>query len=158
LNFLIWLSNTDLATYVGESDWAYPIILTLHGLGMAALVGSTWMLDIRTLGFPREMPPATPLKFVPIAWAGFFLNLASGLLLFIQNAPKYVKNPPFLTKMTLIVLGGVFTWTLVRRYRQEIAIKGDMAPLSPAARTMAIASFLFWLGAIVAGRLIAYIK
>src|SRR5262249_49675897 len=55
---LEWLESTKLAVWLAESGsvWAFPTVLTLHTAGMAVLVGASWMLDLRLLGFSRRVP------------------------------------------------------------------------------------------------------
>jgi hypothetical protein len=157
LEFLNWIASTDLATWIGGNDWAYPILLTLHAIGMGVVVGIMIVLDFRTLGLAPNLPMSTIEKFFPLAWAGFFVNLGSGTLLFIQDAPKFAQNAPFQIKIALIILGGVSSWILVRTLRAGAMTIGSATAIPPQARPMAAISLAIWIGAIVSGRLIAYI-
>ena len=38
------------------SVWAHPTVLTLHTMGMAVLVGASWVLDLRLLGISPQHP------------------------------------------------------------------------------------------------------
>ena len=55
---LTWLESTKLAVWLTESPsvWAFATVLTLHTAGMAALVGASWVLDMRLLGVNRRVP------------------------------------------------------------------------------------------------------
>lgn len=87
--FLFWLQETDLARYVKEGPWGYPIVLSCHAVGMALLAGVVLMIDFRVLGFG----PAVPLQYLrrlnKLAFAGLVLNLISGLMLFVADAVSH---------------------------------------------------------------------
>ena len=55
-DFLFSLEDSALGMYVSSSIWGYPIVLSLHALGMAALVGVSLMLAFRALGFAKVIP------------------------------------------------------------------------------------------------------
>ena len=38
--FLEWLQSSWLGTNVAEALWAYPVLETIHSIGMAMLIGS----------------------------------------------------------------------------------------------------------------------
>ena len=58
--FFNWLQNSAFTDWLlgSESVWAYPTVLTLHTAGLAALVGSSAVLQLRLLG----VAPAVPLQ------------------------------------------------------------------------------------------------
>lgn len=90
--FLFWLQETDLARYVKEGPWGYPIVLSCHAVGMALLAGVVLMIDFRVLGFG----PAVPLQYLrrlnKLAFAGLVLNLISGLMLFVADAVSHFRS------------------------------------------------------------------
>jgi hypothetical protein len=156
LSLLSSLEELPLSEWVATSDWGYPIMLSIHSIGMAAVVGLVLMLDIRVLGYAARIPVMTFRKFMPYAWAGFALNLISGLLLFASTATRLVSNWPFIAKMIAIMLGGIMTFVLWGRL--EKAHEQSPEPvISRGAKTIAFSSLALWIAAIVFGRLIAYI-
>src|SRR5262249_5044005 len=131
--------------------------------GMATVVGILTLLDFRVLGFAKGIPIAAFEKLMPLAWAGFFLNLCSGVLLFGATATHMISNWPFLSKMASICLGAVVSWALWRNLRSNSeAQSAGGAPASAltvtsASKALAIASLIVWFAAILFGRLIAYV-
>jgi len=158
--FLQWLESTALSQWVvgSPSMFAFPGILTLHAIGMAFAVGTSAALDLRILGVARGVPLAEMRRFVPILWAGFWLNAVSGTLLLIGYPTKALTNPVFYLKLLLIAVAMVL---LVRIGRQafdgtaEHSVEPDPVS-SRTLRRLAIASLICWTGAITAGRLLAY--
>ncbi len=157
MDFLAWVEATSFSTWVRESGslWAYPGILFLHTTGLGFLVGMNVAVDLRLLGFARSLPIPPLERAFPIMWAGFCVNAASGVALLIADATTKLTNPVFYVKMGFITLA-VINMVTVRRYvfrGQNSAAKA----VSRVARTLAVTSLIFWLGAITAGRLMAYL-
>lgn len=150
--FLAWVESTALSQWVvgSPSMFAFPGILTLHAIGMGFAVGISAALDLRILGVAPNVPLGELRRFMPILWAGFWLNAVSGVLLLIGYPTKALTNPVFYLKLTLI---GVAMTLLVRISRLVFATN---SPITPRLRNLAIASLVCWAGAITAGRLLAY--
>ncbi len=152
-----WLENTSVAIWVGESLWAYPFWLSLHGVGLAIVVGIFSMRDLRLLGLFRGLKPAAFLSLSKLAWIGFIANAISGAFLFTSQATTFVSSTPFLLKIGCVVAGMVLASVIQSRLRGELADSGGEAVISGSTKALALASLSFWLAAIVTGRLIAYI-
>ncbi len=120
LPFCRWLEQTSVGTGVRESLWLFPAIETLHLLGMTALVGTAAVFDLRLLGWMlrRERVSELAGRLLPWTWAGFALQVVTGILLFSSEAVKVYTNPAFRVKMLLIFLAGVhaliFHWGVYR--------------------------------------------
>ena len=162
--FLAWVESTALSQWVvgSPSMFAFPGILTLHAIGMGFTVGISAAIDLRILGVAPKVPLRELRRFLPILWAGFWLNALSGALLLIGYPTKALTNPVFYLKLTLIAVAMVL---LVRISREVFATGSGGAvnppdPLDPPIpsrlRNLAIASLICWSGAITAGRLLAY--
>lgn len=149
MDILNWIGHTSVATWVSESLWGYPIVLSSHAVGMAVVVGVVTMIDIRVLGFAKQIPIDSFKSLFNLAWGGFALNFISGCLLFTGDPVKFFNDWPFRIKITLIILGMISVWLLLRE------VKVDES--SDKARTIAVFSLLCWFGAITAGRLTAYL-
>jgi hypothetical protein len=154
--FLEWLQTSPLGSFVAETLWAYPLFETLHTLGMALLVGSLGLINLRILGFKPELPVVGTLDLLPLAWIGFSVNLVSGLALFTSDAVYFWGSTTFRIKLGLIVLGGLNAFVLSQSVFREARI-GALAGAGGSARWLAGSSLVFWVGAIVTGRLIAYL-
>jgi len=157
MDLLAQLQRSGVVTWVHESTslFAYPSILLLHTIGMALVVGVAAAIDLRILGFAPAVPLAPMERFLPVLWIGFWVNAVTGAVLFAVDAPAKAANPDFLIKMAFIALA-LITLRLIRtRVFRDPEI--DMRPLTTEAKVLAGASLFFWLGAIVCGRLLAYV-
>jgi hypothetical protein len=103
----LWLEATRLSVWVRESTsvLAFPAILSVHAIGMGLAVGVNAAIALRLLGVAAGVPPPELKRFAPAMWIGFWLNLASGLLLLIGYPTKALTNPVFYLKLSLIGLG-----------------------------------------------------
>ena len=158
MDFLVWMEETAIATWVRESPsiWAYATVLTLHTLGLAFLVGLNLAIDLRILGLVKRMPLAPLEKMYPIMWAAFWVNAVSGTLLFMADATVKAVQTVFIIKMIFIALAVVNMYLLRSRVFRDPGL--DKRPLPMNSRVLALTSLLLWAGAITAGRLLAYIK
>jgi hypothetical protein len=154
--FLEWLQATWVGKLVAESLWGYPLLETIHSIGMAMMIGSLGLINLRVLGYKPELPLLDVRQLLPLAWTGFTMNAISGTLLFTSDAVYFWDKYTFRIKMILIILGGINASLLGQRVFREAA--AGAPPLPPAASTKVIAflSLVFWFGAVIAGRLIAY--
>ncbi len=152
-----WLENTAVALWVGESLWAYPLLLSLHIVGLAVVVGIFSMRDMRLLGLFPAIQPAAFLSLNKLAWTGFGLNAVSGFLLFTSQATTFIASTPFLVKIGCIAIAMVLAAIIQYRLRKELLGKIEKHTVIKSTRTIAAASISLWMAAIFAGRLIAYL-
>jgi hypothetical protein len=149
---LFWLEDSILGTTVSSTLWGYPIVLSLHAIGMATMVGVALMLTIRVLGFAAAIPVTAMAPYWRVAVGGFVLNLLSGTALFFGGASELFFNWAFRTKIVLVIVGLALTWRLVR-----ICIaRSD--EVSANHRKLAGLATTTWIAAIISGRLIGYMS
>lgn len=155
MDFLAWLQGTALGTWVAETLWAYPLLEAIHALGMAMLIGSLGLINLRVLGYKPELPLLGTRDLLPLAWLGFTLNAASGLALFTSDAIYFFSSYTFRIKLLLILLGGVNAMLLGHKVFREPVADRDVV-VTAGVKWIAATSLFFWFAAAIAGRLIAY--
>lgn len=156
MDLLRTIEQSGLSVWVRESGsiWSYPTIIFFHSAGLAVIVGLSAALDLRVLGFGADIPVAPLKQLFPIMWAGFWVNAFSGLLLTMADAPAMLTSWLFLLKMAVI---GLSLLTMVRLKRELFGQPTPAEVMSGTAKTLAALSLVLWSGAIVAGRLTAYL-
>jgi hypothetical protein len=152
LQLLERLSQTALVLWVAESAWGYPIVLTMHAIGMALVVGIVVMFDLRVVGFANRIPLNAFRAFARVAWLGLVINVVSGTLLFCANYTAFLHNTAFVTKIALLCAAAFTTWGVARTLDRTC---GSLV-ISSSARALATAGLVLLVGAIVAGRIIGY--
>jgi hypothetical protein len=158
MDVLVWLEQTRLGTEVAYSFWIYPIVLTLHTVGLGFLVGTSAAIDLRILGVARSLPLAPMEKFYPVMYVGFWINALTGIVLFVAAASVMGVNRIYWTKMLFVVLGVVVMRLLkVQVFGNAAGVNAaEVAPMK--AKILAGASLFAWAGAITAGRFTAYLR
>ena len=157
MNFLISLETSGFATWIRESSsvWAYPFVIFLHAAGLSIVVGLSAVIDLAVLGFAPGLQLAPMEKLYRIMGAGFWINVASGVVLTIIDAATMLVNPLFWIKMILIGLAVANVLAIKKLiFRDPFS---DKRPLPAQVRVLAVASLVLWMGAITAGRLTAYL-
>ena len=120
---------------------------------MAIVVGLIVGIDLRILGFAPALPLAPMRKLLPLIWAAFWINAATGMILLAADATTKLTNPDFFVKMGFIFLA-VINQRMIEKRVFGNRIK---AAASANAKVLAVTSLACWLGAITAGRLLAYV-
>ncbi|MFH0302750.1 hypothetical protein AAFX91_37425 [Bradyrhizobium sp. 31Argb] len=149
------LQESALGHLMRNSPALYPAVEILHILGFVVLVGSILALDVRLLGLGRAIPiqPMAQL-LLPLSRVGFLLAIGMGFLLFSADAAHVVRNPAFQAKLFLIVAALVNVMIAHSGPWRQVSLWGGEA--SGGAKVTALLSLVLWVGAVCAGRLIAY--
>ena len=157
MQFFAWLQETPFAQWVASdpSLLAYPTILTLHTVGMAIVVGTCVVMDLRLLGIATEVPLTALGRAPRLVWTGFIINAATGIALFTTDAEHKATQTVFFVKLSLIFLAlAVYARIRTLVFRRPGAMT---MPLAREVKALAILSLILWTGATVAGRLMAYL-
>lgn len=160
LSFAQWIQFTTLFTALRGSANLYPIVLSLHMIGISFFGGMILMTDLRLLGLAlrkRSIAEVINQFRVPKRW-GLLLTATCGILLAGSKAEEYYYNAFFRTK--LILFAAVIVTELVF-YRSVYANPEvlDRKPSAPVnARLAAAFSLLLWTSIACCGRGIGYIE
>ena len=137
--------------------WLYPSVEIVHLVGIALLVGSIIVLDLRLLGLSRTLPVRRLASHVlPWSAAGLALILPSGLAMFVAHATDLMGNPVFVLKVCLIMAAGINAAVFHAGVFRGAAAWDVNAPPPLMARAAAALSLLLWVSVIACGRLLAY--
>ena len=137
------------------NEWWWGFLMALHFMGLALLVGTVGILDLRTMGFLKQLPVAPIHRFIPFAMAGLGVNIVTGCLAFIGQPENYIYSGAFWLKMTALMLLGlnaaVFYLTDVFEHLEKLG-PGEDAP--PFAKLVAGSSLVLCFALIILGRYI----
>jgi len=99
-----------------ENSWIFPVVESIHVIGLAAFVGTLVLDDLRTLGL--KIPDTRHLK----VWthAGLAVMLLTGVAMFLSDPTRYRHNPAFRLKIPLLVLA-LATHGPLRRFGPRFA-------------------------------------
>src|SRR5215831_6581245 len=156
MSFLDTLEQLSISTWVSESKslLAYPTILWLHVMGMGVVAGVSSMISLRLLGVSPKTAVQPLERLYPLMWFGFWVNAVTGTALLLASATKRMVDPMFYIKMIFIFAGVA----VLQRARNKVFRNlGPEGELPESARAFAWAGLVCWLGAVTAGRLLAYV-
>ena len=143
----IWLRETN-------SVFGFWFVLSWHAIGMVLLVGASTVIDLRILGVARDLPLA-PLKgLYRFMWMGFWIQIVSGGFLLIAYPTKTLTNGDFYIKLALIGIGVYVMQRLKNRVLSDPGL--SEAAMMAKGKVFATTSLICWVGAITAGRMLAY--
>jgi len=154
-----WLSTTFLSVFIqNHNSWAIPVIQSIHIVGIAIVLGSVFMIDLRILGWAGtdQTLRQTTRRFGPWLTGALWLMLATGILMVIAEPVRELITFSFWLKMFLVAIGtliAVIFLGAVRRHEQRWE---EIVEKRTAIRWLAVLTFLIWACIIILGRLIAY--
>jgi uncharacterized membrane protein SirB2 len=147
--FAEWLSTTAPSVYIqNHNAWFIPLVQSIHIVGIAVVIGSVLMINLRILGWAGtdQTLRQTSTRFAPWVTSALYLLLATGILMVIGEPVRELVTFSFWLKMFLVALSTVIAVNFQHKLR------ADRQPI----KWLALATFLIWAFIIVLGRLIAY--
>jgi hypothetical protein len=135
--------------WIASHPWLYPLLESLHIVGVALLVGNLVLLEMRVWGRGAELPVAALARLaLGISAAGFCVLGATGLLMFAAAPQELLGNRFFVIKLGLVCLAGLNALAFHLRH--------GLQRLDRIARAQTVLSSGLWLAVIICGRWIAY--
>ena len=149
----------DVAVYLlGNVPGLPPIAQSLHILGVAVVIGSIVMLDLRILGVavPSQNVSEMIRRLMPWTWWALLLNAVTGLLFVVARPNRYFFNPVVAWKFSLLVPAVLLAFVVHRLSKKEVGY-WEQSPVRRVSGTViAAVSLSLWIGVVLAGRWIAY--
>jgi hypothetical protein len=157
-SLISYFEDSALADNIRENDLLFPLIESVHVLSICLVVGSILMVDLRLLGLASTNRAVSRVThgILPLTWSAFAIAVASGGLLFISNATKYLANGYFVAKILLILAAG-----LNMAVFHAISARGQPRwehekNLPLRARLAGGLSILLWISVVTCGRWIGF--
>jgi hypothetical protein len=149
-----WCESAGLIVAMRRSLWLFPVIESVHLMGLALIGGAVLMVDLRLLGVGLRRQPVAVVAREAERWllVSLFVMLPTGFLLFMASAVKCYYLPAFWVKMTALFLAILFTFSVRRRVAM-----GDETRMNPVwARLVAVVSVTLWSAVAIAGRMVGF--
>jgi uncharacterized membrane protein len=138
---------------VNKFWWAF--MMDVHFIGLVMIIAAVGALDLRMLGFAKQIPIASLHRTMPWALAGFALNVTTGVLAFIGMPEFYTFDMAFWIKILALMLLGLNAVAFYLTDTFDVVEHmgpGEDAPAS--AKLIAATSLVLWFGVITLGRYI----
>ena len=152
LPFFEFCEHSAAGEIIRGSSWLFPVIESVHLLGLVVIGGSVLVVDMRLFGLGLRGQPVAQLAKDAQRWlvGSLVVMLASGALLFTSEAIKCYYHAAFWVKMTSLFLAILFTFTVRRR------VAGAEASTPLRRRLVALASVALWSAVGIGGRWIGF--
>lgn len=155
---LTLLQGSTVGQTVRSAAYVYPVLESVHILGIGLLIGPAFTFDIRLTGVGHRVLPVTSAAryLLPVSHVGFAIVAITGLALLSAQATMVAAAGAAPWKFGLLILAClnvlVFHYGIYRRVDEWT----DAAATPVAARVAAGVSLMAWTGMIFAGRFLAY--
>jgi len=101
---IAFLKSTALSDAMLNSTWLWPLCETLHFIGLALLLGTAGLFDLRLMGFFKSIPVSAAMQMRPWAATGVLINLVTGAMFFIGAPGQYASNPAWYAKLAFLAI------------------------------------------------------
>jgi hypothetical protein len=110
-----------MGQFMRSSQVVFPIVESIHLIGMALFVGTLLLIDMGLLGVAMRRQPIAQVAAALAPWtrAGFVLLLVTGPFMFAAQAAKWHDNPVFWFKMLLLIVATAVQWSVRRKIAAE---------------------------------------
>jgi uncharacterized membrane protein YhdT len=154
LPFFIRCEHSWIGQGIQSSVWLFPVIESIHLVGLGVIAGSVLIVDFRLLGIGLRSQSTEHVAEQARPWmlGSLALMIASGGLLFLSEATKCYYSFPFWFKMCSLALAIVFTLAVKTRLIQ----KGLDLRFPLLGKLAALVSLGLWFGVAWGGRWIGF--
>lgn len=158
LSICQWIEATSLSVGIRESTWTYPIIESIHVLGLTVFMGVLLFWDMRLLGLVLRHIPVTRVWRQVIPWIalGAVVMTVTGVLLFWSDPVRFYGNVFFRIKVVGLFLALVNAAAFHLGIEKQIVRWDTAAVTPPGARIAGGVSIALWAVIVVCGRFVAY--
>jgi hypothetical protein len=155
-----WIDGTAFSTSIRESVWLFPILETIHVLGIAASAGTILFVDLRLLGMgmKRERLSDVLEQLQPWTLSAFLVMTITGSLLFLSEPVKCYHSIFFQIKAAMLILAAANAILFHWKVYPGVDVWDAMPHPPGRARLAGALSLALWIGIIAMGRAIAYGK
>jgi hypothetical protein len=151
--FFEWCQKSALAVAILDTGWLMPLLNTMHEIGMALLLGSVLVTNLRMLGFIMTRRPVSEVAAELRPWIviGLVIMMTTGLGLLLPEAVRWYRSDPFRVKMSFLLAALTFQFTIHRSVARDGSASLGMC------RTAGALSLILWFGVGVGGRTLTFL-
>ena len=147
--------GTKISRFVVGAPWMWPVCETLHFIGLSLLLGVVFLVDLRMMGFMKNVSFKTVHRLLPWAVLGFGVNVITGMFFFIGAPDQYTTNGSFQWKILLVLIAGLNALYFTVLDQPWMLQSGDEAPAT--AKVFALAGMLLWVAVMFFGSMLPFL-
>ncbi len=148
------MGETPVAYALNNSEWLFPAVESVHIAGLAILIGTVAIVDLRLLGLVLRDRPVAEIARPLRGWtlAGIAIMLTTGPMMLSAEPERGYGNPAFAFKMLCLALALVSHFTI----HQRVTRTDRAAAPGLGGKLAACLSLALWTGVMFGGRAIAF--
>jgi hypothetical protein len=153
--FVQWCYYSKDYAFVRDTKYGVPILQSLHLTGIALLLGTVLIMNLRLLNLGFRSFSLAELSGQLWRWSkiGLALTVIAGIMIFLPDPTRYAQSGPFRLKMILLSLALLFQFTIFRR-----TVRNGESGSRARSIAIALTSLTLWFGVGWAARAIAFFQ
>ena len=154
LSFFNWLDTSWLADLSKSNGGVFAVVQMFHLLALTVLGGMVLVQDLRLFNLILQNVELRDLLRYTRRWFDIALvtSVASGIFMSSAVAMKLYYNEMFWTKMTALLVGAIFVYTIERPLLRQMG--DDLRAMT--CRLLAASSLMIWFTVAASGRWIGF--
>src|SRR5688572_5529232 len=154
LEFCQWVQYSQPLAAMRSSPWLFPVIATIHLMGLSVIGGAVLLVDLRLMGMGLRRQPVAQLARDAEPWlfGGLAVMVGTGIPLFMCFATKYYYLSFFWVKMAALCLVVIFTLSI----RRKVTLADETSVDSARQKAVALVSLSLWTVIALGGRYIGF--
>lgn len=157
-NIVYWMQESWLGVAGREVYWLFPAAEIVHFFGLCLLMGAILIVDLRLLGFVKQLSLQSALKLVPVAIVGIVLNILSGLVFLCTYPENYWPNTAFWLKLLGFFIASFNALWFEWKEAPKLNGLEANADVSWSIKIFAVVSLSAWTSVIIIGRFLPFVS
>jgi hypothetical protein len=151
------LKSTALSHAMVDSTWLWPLCETLHFIGLALLLGTAGLFDLRLMGFFKRIPVSAAMQMRPWAAVGVLINLVTGSMFYIGAPGQYASNPAWYAKLSFLAIAIANILFFETRQGSRMLAMTDQEDTPLSFKVAGAVSITSWLAVLYFGRMLPFL-
>lgn len=155
--WVTWLRGTAVSeAFRAPEPWLWPAFESIHFLGLALVFGVAGFFDLRLLGFNKWISVRKAAQFLPLAIAGFAINLITGAYFYIAEPFQYSFNSAWWYKVTAIGVAVANAGFFELMLKSKVVTLREDEETPTSFKIVGALSLLAWLNVLFWGRMLPF--
>jgi len=156
--WLMLLQDSLLGESVRSALYLYPVLESIHILGIGLLIGPAFTFDLRLLEVGQRYVSVTTAArcLLPVSHIGLAIVAITGFALISAQATVIASASSAPWKLWLIIVAGINVLVFHKGIYRTVHSWDLDTPTPLLAKVSALISIFTWTGVIISGRFLAY--
>jgi hypothetical protein len=148
-------TGRGLGRSVMDRNWVWPASEALHFIGLWLILGIILIVNLRLLGFMRNVPYSAVHRLLPWAALGLLINVVTGMVFVTATPDQYGENISFLWKIIFLMVAGLDLLYITVFEGPWHVESGQIPPLR--VKIAGATAIIGWVGVMYFGRMLPFL-